>query len=310
MNDPRLIVSLGDVNGIGPEVLLKFHKARPDLPFLCVGDLTALLYWSRELSLPYDFEIIDLNIRYHPEPGKCSSVAGEAAARAVEIAYHEAKRRTLPLVTLPLAKHAVGLSRGDFTGHTELLAALDGKKPDAVAMVLGGPQMNVLTLTRHIPITAVPAALTVDLVVRQVTLAHDWFSRWQKRPPKIWLAGLNPHAGESGSIGTEEIAVLTPALFALRQRGIVVEGPFPADTMFATGRAAGVDIYVGCYHDQVLGPLKLLHFDEGVNATLGLSIVRTSPDHGTAFPIAGKNSASEKSFAEAVRWAVELTGVS
>ncbi len=307
MSDPRFIVSLGDVNGIGPEVLLKFHKARPDLPLLCVGDSTALLYWSRELGIPYDFDLIDLTIRYHPEPGKCSSIAGEAAALAVEAAYREAKKRGLPLVTLPLSKHAVAMSRGNFTGHTELLAELDGKKPDEVAMVLGGPQMKVLTLTRHIPITAVASALTIDLVVRQVTLAHEWFARWQGRSPKIWLAGLNPHAGESGSIGTEEAAVLIPAGTLLKQRGIAIEGPLPADTMFATGRAAGVDIFVGCYHDQVLGPLKLLHFDEGVNATLGLSIVRTSPDHGTAFDIAGTGRASGKSFAEAVRWAVELS---
>ena len=308
MSEPCLVVSLGDVNGIGPETLLRFHKARPDLPLLCVGDRTAVLYWSREVGIAADFEVMDLNVRYHPEPGKRSSVAGVAAAQAVEAAYREAKRRGLPLVTLPLSKEAVALSRPGFTGHTELLASLDGKRPDEVAMVLGGPKMLVLTLTRHVPLAAVPAALSTGLVVRQVALAHEWFLRWRGRPPVIWLAGLNPHAGEGGNLGVEEASVLVPALVALKQRGIAVEGPLPADTMFATGLRAGVDIFVGCYHDQVLGPLKLLHFDEGVNATLGLSIVRTSPDHGTAFGIAGQGIASEKSLAEAVRWALEMSG--
>ncbi len=306
MSKPRFVVSLGDVNGVGPEILFKFHKAHPDMPLLCVGDRTALLYWSRELSIPVNFEMVDLNIRYHPEPGKVSSVSGEAAAQAVEIAYGEAKRRGIPLVTLPLAKEAVSLSRPGFTGHTELLARLDGKRSDEVAMVLGGTRMMVLPLTRHIPLAAVPSALSIDLVVRQVTLVYEWLHRWKKRPPKVWMAGLNPHAGEGGTIGTEEIAILVPAIALLRQKRITVEGPFPADTFFAQGLAAGVDLFVGCYHDQVLAPFKMFAFHEGINVTVGLSIVRTSPDHGTAFDIAGKGLASEKSFTTAVQWALEM----
>lgn len=306
MSEPRFIVSLGDVNGVGPEILLRFHKAHPERPLLCVGDRTALLYWSRETGIPCEFTVVDLNIRYHPEPGKISSVAGEAAAQAVEIAYEEAKRRGIPLVTLPLAKEAVSLSRPGFTGHTELLARLDGKRSDEVAMVLGGTRMMVLPLTRHIPLAAVPSALSIDLVVRQVTLVYEWLHRWKKRPPKVWMAGLNPHAGEGGTIGTEEIAILVPAIALLRQKRITVEGPFPADTFFAQGLAAGVDLFVGCYHDQVLAPFKMFAFHEGINVTVGLSIVRTSPDHGTAFDIAGKGLASEKSFTTAVQWALEM----
>ncbi len=305
MERPRIVVSLGDVNGIGPEILLKFHHRRRDLPLLCAGDRTALLFWSQALNIPYDFEMLDLNIGYHPEPGKISAIAGEAAARAVEVAYREARHRKIPLVTLPLSKEAAALSRPRFTGHTEILAMLDGKSPDDVAMVLGGSTMMVLPLTRHIPLAAVPTALTVDLVVRQVTLVHQWFVQTKRRAPRIWLAGLNPHAGEGGLLGIEDTAVLVPAVIALQKSGIAIEGPFPADTMFAQGRRAGVDLFVGCYHDQVLGPLKMLHFDDGVNMTLGLSIVRTSPDHGTAFAIAGKGIASETSFSAAVEWALE-----
>ncbi|HNT27985.1 MAG TPA: 4-hydroxythreonine-4-phosphate dehydrogenase PdxA [bacterium] len=304
MSDPRIIITLGDVNGIGPEILLKFHKMRPDLPILCVGDRTALLYWSRELGLPFHFEVIDLNVRYHPEPRTVSAVAGAAAAQAVERGYEEAKNRGLPLVTLPLSKEAVALSRSGFTGHTELLATLDGKTPDEVVMFLTGPRLSVVPLTRHIPLSAVSQALTVERVVRQVTVARAWFGERHGRAPKIWLAGLNPHAGEGGRIGVEEVSTLVPALIELRRNGIDIEGPLPADTMFATGPAAGVDLFFGCYHDQVLAPFKLLHFDEGINATLGLSVLRASPDHGTAFPIAGKSVASEKSFAAAVDWAL------
>lgn len=304
MSDPRLIITLGDVNGIGPEILLKFHKARPDLPLLCVGDRTALLYWSRELGIPFQFELMDINIRYLPEPGTVSAVAGATAAMAVEQGYEEAKRRGLPLVTLPLSKEAVALSRPGFTGHTELLAALDGRNADEVVMLLTGPRLSVVPLTRHLPLASVPQSLTAERVVRQVTIAHAWFSERHGRAPKMWLAGLNPHAGEGGRIGAEEISTLVPALTQLRLSGIDIAGPLPADTMFATGPAAGVDIFFGCYHDQVLAPFKLLHFDEGVNATLGLSILRASPDHGTAFPIAGKGTASEKSFAETIRWAL------
>lgn len=304
MSDPRIIVTLGDVNGIGPEILLKFHKARPDLSMLCVGDRTALLYWSRELGIPFQFELTDINVRYLPEPGTVSAVAGAAAAQAVERGYEESKRRGLPLVTLPLSKEAVALSRPGFTGHTELLAALDGRNADEVVMLLTGPRLSVVPLTRHIPLAAVPQALTVERVVRQVTVTHAWFSERYGRAPKMWLAGLNPHAGEGGRIGAEEISMLIPALTQLRLSGIDIAGPLPADTMFATGPAAAVDLFFGCYHDQVLAPFKLLHFDEGVNATLGLSILRASPDHGTAFPIAGKGTASEKSFAAAIDWAL------
>jgi len=307
MDVPRFVVTLGDVNGIGPEILLKFHKAHPDLPFLCVGDRTALLYWSRETGLPAEFEMFDLNVRYHPEPGTVSAIAGSIASRAIEEGFREAKRLGIPLVTLPISKEAVALSREGFTGHTELLAALDGKSFEEVAMVLGGQRMIVVPLTRHIPIAAVSSVLSTDLVVRQVMLAHEWFLRWKKRPPTIWLAGLNPHAGEHGKLGLEESSVLVPAVAFLKQRGVIIEGPLPADTMFAKGLAAGVDIFVGCYHDQVLAPLKILHFDEAVNTTLGLSIVRTSPDHGTAFDIAGKGIASERSLAEAIRWALEMS---
>lgn len=304
MSEPRLVITLGDVNGIGPEILLKFHKARPDLPLLCVGDRTSLLYWSRELGIPYDFDLIDLHIRYHPEPGTVSAVAGAAAAQAVERGYEESKRRGLPLVTLPLSKEAVALSRPSFTGHTELLAALDHRNANEAVMLLTGPRLSVVPLTRHIPLAAVPQALTAERVVRQVTITHAWFSERHGRAPKMWLAGLNPHAGEGGRIGAEETSTLVPAVIALRRNGIDIEGPLPADTMFATGPAAGVDLFFGCYHDQVLAPFKLLHFDEGVNATLGLSILRVSPDHGTAFPIAGKGTASEKSLAAAIDWAL------
>ncbi len=308
MSDPRLVVSLGDVNGIGPEILLRFHKARPDLPLLCVGDRTALLYWSREIGIPFDFAVADLNVRYHPEPGKVSSIAGEAAAQAVEVAYREAKQRGVPLVTLPLAKEAVSLARPGFTGHTELLARLDGKRSDEVAMVLGSSRLMVLPLTRHIPLAAVPAALSTDLVVRQVALVHEWFRRWKRRSPKIWLAGLNPHAGEGGTIGAEEVSVLVPAVTLLRRKGIAIEGPLAADTLFAQGLAAGVDLFVGCYHDQVLAPFKMFAFHEGINVTVGLSVVRTSPDHGTAFDIAGKGIAAERSLAAAAAWALEMGG--
>ncbi len=302
----RCIVSCGDPNSIGYEILLSCHRDYPETEITAVGSSEALAFWEQHTGITAQFQFIDVRIPGKPVIGKESDRAGAIALASIEAAYHEAKKSCLPLVTLPVSKHAIAESCGTFTGHTEYLAQLDGKREDEVVMLLGGERLKVVTLTRHIPLIEVSKALTRETIEQQATLVHRWFTQWKGRTPKMKLAGLNPHAGEGGTIGTEEIAVIIPALLALRQQGISISGPHPADTMFREALEDGTDVCFACYHDQGLGPLKLIHFDDGVNVTIGLSIIRTSVDHGTAFSLAGKGLASYGSFKTAVDWAIDM----
>lgn len=306
MMEYKFIVTQGDPNGIGPEMILKYSRANSGIDFLYIGDKSAVDFWSRHFGIPYSFEILDIGTSTIPEPGKLSYAAGVSAYKAIETGYQTAKKLGLPLVTLPVSKKAISLSKPEFTGHTEHLAELDGKKDYEVVMLLGGEKMKVVTLTRHIPLKDVSAAVTQELIERQVMLVNSWFERWKGRKPEIWIAGLNPHAGESGNTGEEEIKTIFPAVFWLKSKGVNISGPIPADTMFYFGLKNNIDILVSCYHDQGLAPLKLLHFEDGVNVTIGLSIVRTSVDHGTGFDIAGKGTASIKSLETAINWAVDI----
>ena len=211
------------------------------------------------------------------------------------------------LVTAPISKKALIDGAGfAFPGHTEFLA--DQAGVDRVVMMLAGPDLRVVPVTIHIPLADVPATLTIDLIVETVeVLARDLVARFGIGSPRIALAGLNPHAGEGGAMGREEIEVIAPAIAALQAKGHAVTGPWPADTMFHAAARARFDAALCMYHDQALVPLKTLAFDEGVNVTLGLPFVRTSPDHGTAFDIAGQDKADPTSMIAALRLADEMT---
>jgi 4-hydroxythreonine-4-phosphate dehydrogenase len=206
-------------------------------------------------------------------------------------------------VTAPISNHAGHLPAHDYPGNTELLLKL--AQTPGVGMMFWGEKLKVLLLTTHLPLARVSASLSPELVVEKVVLLHDLLTRCGRSGP-LALAALNPHAGEAGAFGGEEERILRPAMTALRARGIEIEGPVPADVLFYQAFRGDYEAVVALYHDQGLIPFKMLHFHDGINLTLGLSFIRTSVDHGTAFDISGKFVADSRSLEAALRLAEEL----
>ena len=240
-----------------------------------------------------------------PRPGRVRADAARAAYAYILAATAAALNRRLDaIVTAPISKEAFHLAGIREPGHTELLARLTGTR--RYAMMLFGDQIRVVLATRHLPLRKVADALTADAVVEAIELlarALPWMGFPRAR---IGVCGLNPHAGDGGALGDEEQTVIAPALARCRKRGWNVSGPIPADAIFHQHLAGKYDAVVAMYHDQGLAPMKMLSFDSGVNLTLGLPIVRTSPDHGTAFDLAGKNKANPASMRAALDWAARL----
>jgi 4-hydroxythreonine-4-phosphate dehydrogenase len=211
------------------------------------------------------------------------------------------------MVTAPISKAAIRRAGCNFPGHTELLAERCGV--ERVVMMLGGERLKVCLVTTHLPLREVPAALSSAAILHTVRITDTAFRRFfTGSPPRLAVLGLNPHAGEGGLFGDEETRLIVPAIAAARADGIDASGPHSADTLFHFAAQGRYDAVIAMYHDQGLGPLKLLHFEDGVNVTLGLPIVRTSVDHGTAYDLAGTGRASEKSLVAAVRMAEQMTG--
>jgi 4-hydroxythreonine-4-phosphate dehydrogenase len=209
------------------------------------------------------------------------------------------------MVTAPISKAAIRQAGCRFPGHTELLAERCGVAQ--VVMMLGGERLKVCLVTTHLPLRDVPAQLSTASILRTVTIVDDAFRRFFACvQPRIAVLGLNPHAGEGGLFGDEEARLIAPAIAAARAAGIAASGPHSADTLFHFAAQGRFDAVVAMYHDQGLGPLKLMHFEDAVNVTLGLPIVRTSVDHGTAYDLAGTGTASEKSLVAAVRMAIQM----
>ncbi|HSH70699.1 MAG TPA: 4-hydroxythreonine-4-phosphate dehydrogenase PdxA, partial [Deferrisomatales bacterium] len=237
--------------------------------------------------------------------GRPSVASGRVAAEAVERAADLALAGAVDaVVTAPLTKTGLAAAGRPYPGHTELLQARCGGR---ATMMLAGSRLRVLLVTTHLPLAAVPAAVTGEAVLATVRAAQRGLEDdLGIGSPRLAVAALNPHAGEGGVLGNEEMTVLAPALDRARAEGIDVAGPLPADSLFYHAAEGAFDAVVAMYHDQGLVPLKLLHFHDGVNVTLGLPIVRTSPDHGTAFDLAGRGIARADSFVEALRWAGEI----
>ena len=280
---------MGDPAGIGPEIALRV-VADPRVTEVCepvlYGPLTAA---ERE--------------RF--SPGVLSADAGRAAYDAVEEAVTDALAGRLDAIaTGPIHKEALSLAGYAWRGHTELLAHLTGAGD--VAMMFHSPRLCVVLATVHVPLSAVPGLLTRTRVETTLALAAAELPRFGVDRPRLALAGLNPHAGEGGLMGLEDREVLGPAVASARGRGIDVTGPVPADTVFRQAVDGRFDAVIACYHDQGLIPVKLVAFGEAVNVTLGLPIVRTSVDHGTAFDIAGQGVADETSLVHAVVLAARL----
>ncbi len=316
-----LAISLGDPAGIGAEVIAKSWARRVEErlpPFFAVGDVGAIeATWNGPVAVIAEpaqatslftdaLPVIRVADSTAP-PGSLDLVGARNALDALELAVGLARSGAASgLVTGPVSKsrlYAVGFTH---PGQTEFVAERCGVASELVAMMLAGPTLRVIPVTTHIPLAKVPEMLTIERIVAKGRAAARGLQRqFGIAAPRIAVAGLNPHAGESGALGREEIDIIAPAIERLREEGFEVTGPHPPDIMFNTRRREAYDMALCMYHDQALIPLKTLHFDEGINVTLGLPIVRTSPDHGTAFDIAGKDVADPGAMIAAIRTAGE-----
>ena len=329
---PLIGVTLGDPAGIGPEVAVRAAAAVRNAPQPCcrpvmLGDVTLVEETVERLSAslrPYPWQAgdaypadpnrlpvltvseLDTQARI---PGRPTPAGGDAAYRCVEAGVRLAMNGDLDgLVTAPVCKamwHAAGHR---YPGHTELLARLT-RTPE-VRMMLVGRGLRVMLVTTHLRLAAVPSALSVERIATTIALAEAHLCRFHGLDrPRLAVAALNPHAGEAGAFGNEECRVIEPAVVRARDGGADVVGPLSADTVFVRATRGEFDGVVCQYHDQALIPLKLLAWEEGVNVTLGLPIVRTAPDHGTAFDIAGRNEASPRSMSAALNLAADMVRI-
>jgi 4-hydroxythreonine-4-phosphate dehydrogenase len=329
LTTPRLCLTMGDPAGIGPEIVLKAvatlapRVAAGEFTLQIAGSSTVLRSTADRLDLlppdswPEGVTLIEIGPPRESfaigapsaESGRIAHACVESAVRAVQSGSADG------IVTAPLSKEGLHLAGKPYPGHTELLTDLTGGT-GAVMMLAHGP-FRVSHLTTHIPLEAVPARLTPDRLRRVIDLTYETLRRMGIEHPRLAIAALNPHAGEGGILGRQDIDVTAPVTADYRARGIDVDGPIPGDTVFVKMRGAQYDAVVAMYHDQGHIPVKLLGFSvdpatgrwqaiSGVNITLGLSIIRTSVDHGTAYDIAGQGIASETSMIEAVDYAAVL----
>ena len=325
-----IVVSMGDPAGIGPEIILKAHAALGGaLPLAAIGDPAVFRDTAAALGLP-EPEVITSADSARPATGRLAVLtAPETCTRPVapgrpDPAHAAATRAAIEagvalcltgeaaaLVTAPIAKSVMYDAGFAFPGHTEFLADLTAHAPVAgprgPAMMLSGGGLRVVLVTIHLPLTAAIGTLTAERIAATARLtAHALKQDFGINRPRLALAGLNPHAGEAGALGREEIDTVNPAAAGLRAEGIDITDALPPDTMFHAEARAGYDAAICLYHDQGLIPVKTLDFHGGVNITLGLPIVRTSPDHGTAFALAGRGEARPDSLIAAIREAAAI----
>ncbi|ATP12147.1 4-hydroxythreonine-4-phosphate dehydrogenase [Bartonella henselae] len=325
-----LVVSGGDPAGIGPEIALKawnLRATRQIPPFVLIADPDVIRARAHFLQIDVKVEavltdnpvknfqealpVIPLKNRQSDQLGLPSheNAAGiiEAIKRGVQLIQ---SGHACALVTCPIAKKSLYDAGFEFPGHTELLADLAHQASDKYyhpVMMLSGPRLKTVPITVHIPFKKVPSHLTHHLIVQTALITEkDLRTRFKIISPRLAVAGLNPHAGEEGAIGKEDIEIIIPAIETLKNKGLNIVGPLPADTMFHECARKAYDVALCMYHDQALIPVKTLDFDTTVNITLGLPFIRTSPDHGTAFDIAAKGIASPESFISALKLAHQL----
>ena len=339
LNKPVVGITMGDPAGIGPEVVLKAlnnSKISSMAWFLVIGDYNHLKRVGNSLNLDlnlirveynsnlsYQLEkikskksskIICLDMANLPEfgwqRGRVNKICGQVCIEYIETGADLAGKSIIKtIVTAPISKEAIHLAGCKWPGHTEFLADKAGTKD--FAMMLCGKGLRVVLVTTHMALKRVSQSLSTKEIFRKIRLANIWLNQYFNiAKPKIGVCGLNPHCGESGAFGSEEAEFITPALLEAQKQGINAVGPLPADTVFYQAVKGKFDAVVAMYHDQGLGPLKLLAFNEGVNITLGLPFIRTSPDHGTAFDIATEFKADSTSTEEAILTAVSMLEIS
>lgn len=320
----KIGITQGDVNGIGYEVILKTFE-NPAILELCTpivyGSPKVMTYHRKALELETSFTIINtaadavsgrLNVvncnddEVKVEMGKPSHESGKAAFEALEKAMAEYKEGMYDvLVTAPIHKQMIQSDKFPFPGHTEYIEQSIGE--GKALMILANESLRVALVTGHVPVAKIAATITQELIQEKLAIFNTSLkSDFGIGAPRIAVLALNPHAGDGGVIGKEEETIITPAIKAMREQGILCYGPFPADGFMGSGAYSHFDGVLAMYHDQGLVPFKVLAMENGVNFTAGLPIIRTSPDHGTAFDIAGKNMASPDSFRQALYMAIDI----
>jgi 4-hydroxythreonine-4-phosphate dehydrogenase len=315
-------ISIGDPAGIGPEVIAKCWDHRKEFglpPFVAIGDGRAIAaVWDgpievvddpsqADAAFDYALPLIQISAAASDVPGHPSVAGAHCSLDALELAVGLARSGSAAaVVTGPVAKEQLYAIGFQHPGQTEFVAERCGVAPGNVVMMLAGPSLRTIPVTTHLPLRDVPDALSVPLIESRGRAALRGLQRnFGIAEPRLAISGLNPHSGEGGNLGLAEIEVIEPAIAALAAEGWRVTGPHPADTMFHSRARANYDAALCMYHDQALIPIKALHFEDAVNVTLGLPIVRTAPDHGTAFDIAGQDRADPRPMAAAIRMAAE-----
>ena len=329
-----LALTLGEPAGIGADITLAAWRRRAELalpPFYLLADPTFLAGRAKRLGLDIPIArveptaaaaafrtalpVVDIGVKVTAEPGRPDDSSAPAALAAIHRAVADVSAGiAAAVVTNPVAKNVLYRSGFAEPGHTEYLAKLaqgPGGKPIHPVMMLWSPELAVVPVTIHLPLREVVARLSADLIVETGRIvARDLMARFGIARPRLAVAGLNPHAGEDGALGKEDLEVVGPAVERLQAEGIDARGPLPADTMFHAAARSSYDVALAMYHDQALIPIKTLAFDHAVNVTLGLPFIRTSPDHGTAFDIAGSGRADATSLIAAITLAARLSAQS
>lgn len=327
-----IAVTMGEPAGIGPDIALMAWEKRAERrlqPFCLIGDPALMDARARRLGIgvpivevlpeetveafAFGLPVVASGSAIEDRPGEPTTETAEDVIAAIRFGVEAIRsNRVRAIVTNPIAKSVLAAAGFAHPGHTEFLGELArgfGAGPVRPVMLIHSDLVSVVPVTIHVPLAEVPRRLTTSLIVdTAVVVERDLVRRFRIERPRIAVCGLNPHAGESGLLGHEDEEVVRPAIEALLRLGLVVTGPHPADTLFHARQRQTYDVVLGMYHDQVLTPAKTLAFDQAVNVTLGLPFVRTSPDHGTAFALAGTGKALPTSLIEAIRLADRLSG--
>jgi len=320
---PLIAVTMGDPSGIGPEIIVKGLSASPDIcRTIVIGDAAWLqqhaAQWAPQLSIrsikdlsearhaPGVLDVLDLhNVPENQTMGFATSEGGKAAVAYIRKAVDLATANQVhAITTAPINKEAMHMAGYRYPGHTEMLA--DFTHTPEVALMLAGGSLRVVLTTTHVPLSEVRNLLTRDLILKTIRLTHQWLTQVGIKYPRIAVTGLNPHSGDGGIFGDEETKTILPAIAAAQMEKMEVSGPFSADALFGRIHEASYDAIITMYHDQGMIPIKMASMDRAVNITLGLPIIRTSVDHGTAFDIAGQGIAKPDSLLEALKVAATL----
>jgi 4-hydroxythreonine-4-phosphate dehydrogenase len=324
-SDVRVGISMGDVNGIGPEVIMKAlsdSRILQGCTPIIYGSTKVLAFYKKDMNLDdFSYQSVEnadeaktqkinvINVWSEDlelEVGKVNEQGGKYAFAALEAATQDlASGKVDVIVTAPISKEAMAKSGFEFPGHTEYLANMAGEEEALMLMV--SPTLKVGLVTSHIPLKEVTETLTIDRVASKISEFNESLKKdFGIQRPKIAVFGVNPHAGENGKMGSEESEIINPAIKRMRGEDVLAFGPFPADGFFGSSSKSNYDGILAMYHDQGLGAFKALSFHDGVNFTAGLPIIRTSPDHGTAFDIAGQNKAAGDSMRQAIYLAIDV----